>query len=81
MNNNMKNEREIDLIPDDSCKKTCLRIAMSQVEDVEAELRLPHFRTFGIHKVEGMRHLSRPPTVPAMSVGDACRHLADFFIH
>ena len=40
----MKKELEIDLVSDSSCKKACLHIAMSQVEDVEAELRLPHVR-------------------------------------
>ena len=37
-------------------------------------------RTFSVHKVEALRHLGALPTVPAMSVGDACRHLADFLI-
>ena len=62
----------IDLIPDDSCK-----IAMSQVEDVEETW---DFRTFGIHKVEAMRHLRTLPTVPAMSHGDVCRPSADLRI-
>ena len=38
------------------------------------------FRTFGIHKVKAMRHLRTLPTVPAISVGDVCRHFADLVI-
>ena len=36
----------IDLVLDSSSKKACLRIATSQVEDVEAELRFPHVQKF-----------------------------------
>ena len=38
------------------------------------------FRTFGIHKVEVLRHLRTLPTVPAMSHGDVCRRSADLVI-
>ena len=60
--NNMKKELEIDLVSDSSCKKACLRIAMSKGKQSW------DFRTFKIHKVEAMRHLRTLPTVPAMSV-------------
>ena len=57
-----KTELEIDLVSDSSCKKSCLRIAMSKGKQSW------DFRTFKIHKVEAMRHLCTLPTVPAMSV-------------
>ena len=52
----------IDLIPDDSCKKACLRIAMSQVEDVEAELRLPHVRYSQSQGYAALTHIAHCPS-------------------
>ena len=38
------------------------------------------FCTFQVHKIEVLRHLRTLPTVPAMSVGDVCRQMADYLI-
>ena len=53
---------QIDLVPDSSCAKTCLGISQSQVEDVEAELRLPHVRYSQSRGFAALRHIANCPS-------------------